>query len=78
MANKNNLKYHRIIKGYTQDGLADLVGSSQSYIANIESGARNPGPKLLLRFTQVLEVPAVELFPYLANKLVTAQMAVAS
>jgi len=48
------LAFWRKHRGLTQKALADAVGISQSYVADLESGRRQGNPSLLLRLAKVL------------------------
>jgi transcriptional regulator with XRE-family HTH domain len=51
------VKEIRIDKGWTQDHLAGLAGISTSFLSQIESGKREPGPDTLLSLSNALGVP---------------------
>lgn len=58
------LKFARIEKDITQKQLADLVGISRDYVAELERGrARNPSKKIRSKIADVLEKTESELFP---------------
>lgn len=57
-----NIRNLREIRGFTQEGLAEMVDVSGSYIGYLERGIQSPSLKLLDRLANVLEVePAVLL-----------------
>lgn len=59
----NNLHYYRQIKGLSQQGLAMIAGTSQSYIARLEEGKRPAGPLLRRRLSLALGVPESAIWP---------------
>lgn len=54
--NMNNIKRARILAGMKQAELAEELGITPQQINNMESGARNPGPKMLPMLAQALGV----------------------
>ena len=55
------LQIWRELRGYTQQELADKVGSTQDYISKLETGVRNAGPRITKRLAEALEVDAMHL-----------------
>ncbi|MEA5163080.1 helix-turn-helix transcriptional regulator [Cereibacter johrii] len=55
------LKELRKAKNLTQEQLAEMVGSSKSYISEIESGKKFPSGRLLKAFAHTMEVPVQAL-----------------
>lgn len=51
------LAFWRAKRGFTQSGLADAIGISQSYVASLEAGSRKGDPALFLRLAKALAVP---------------------
>lgn len=51
------IKEKRKEKGLSQNKLAQLLGISQPYMNQIESGARNPTLPLLIEICRILEIP---------------------
>ncbi len=51
-----NIKNFRLMKKFTQNNLAKMVGVSPSYIANIERGKKVPSLELLEKIANILEV----------------------
>lgn len=63
------LKQLRKEKGYTQKQLATLLQTAESTIGMYEQGRRMPGPKMVRKIEQVLELPD----GYLMQELEQAQ-----
>lgn len=63
------LKQLRKEKGYTQKQLATLLQTAESTIGMYEQGRRTPGPKMVRKIEQVLELPD----GYLMQELEQAQ-----
>ncbi len=59
---KNNLRFCRVEKGYSQQQLADMVGVSRNTISSIETGQFNPTAKLALILCIALDKKFEELF----------------
>lgn len=57
-----NLKRYRSESGLTQAGLAELVGITTGYVAEIESGRKYPSPEMLERLAGALSVRPFRLF----------------
>ena len=58
-----NLKIFRIKKGLKQQELADRVGISRYYLANLETGkANNPSNDLMIKLSRALDTTVEELF----------------
>lgn len=58
----HNLKAHRSTSGLTQAGLAEKVGTSGNYIAQIERGEKYPSPGMIDRIATALGVDPSVLF----------------
>ena len=52
---------HRIALGISQEDFADQVGLDRTYVSGIERGIRNPTLLVLLRLSQVLQIPVSHL-----------------
>jgi transcriptional regulator with XRE-family HTH domain len=52
---------HRIALGISQEDFADQVGLDRTYVSGIERGIRNPTLLVLLRLSQVLQIPVSQL-----------------
>jgi len=61
--NPVTLRVIRERSGYSLRDLADLTGLSFSYIADIESGRRNPPDRTVQKLADGLGVPAAALRP---------------
>lgn len=51
------IKQKREEMGISQNKLAKMLGISQPYMNQIESGARNPTLPLMIKICEVLEIP---------------------
>ncbi|MCL2093162.1 MAG: helix-turn-helix transcriptional regulator [Treponema sp.] len=58
----SNLKTHRKALGLTQEKLAEIVNTSPTYIAMIESESRTPSFKMIERLAEALGLEAPALF----------------
>ena len=58
----NNLKDVRKIKGFSQEQLAELVGTTRQTIIAIEKGVFNPSAKLALILCTALDCKFEDLF----------------
>jgi transcriptional regulator with XRE-family HTH domain len=58
----SNLKTYRRELGYSQDKLADLVDTAQTYVAMIENGKRFPSDVMIEKIAAALNKEAYELF----------------
>jgi transcriptional regulator with XRE-family HTH domain len=54
----------RMIRGFTQEKLAERVGVSTNYIGYIEQGKKDPRIKILRKIADVLGVQVKDLFPF--------------
>ena len=59
---KNNLKEKRIKKGFSQEDLAKLVGTTRQTIISIEKNLFNPSAKLALLLCTALDEKFENLF----------------
>jgi transcriptional regulator with XRE-family HTH domain len=57
----NNLRRHRLEKGWSQEDFADRAGLHRTYISDIERGARNPTITVVQIIADALEVEAATL-----------------
>lgn len=60
----NKLKYYRLMRGYTQEKLAEKLGIDAHYISDIECGSRNITFKTLHRLISALDVELNKLFTF--------------
>jgi transcriptional regulator with XRE-family HTH domain len=58
---KHHLKGWRKYRGYTQDRVAEMIGISRSYYAQIESGARDYSQDFLEKAAEVLSCDPVDI-----------------
>ncbi len=65
----HNLKTRRTESGLTQAALADKVGTSGNYIAQIERAEKYPSPGMIDRIAQALEVDPADLFARKADTI---------
>jgi len=59
---KNQIKINRVIKGFSQDTLAQAVGVSRQTINALEAAKYVPSTLLALKLAKVLEKSMEELF----------------
>lgn len=52
----NHLRQSRLEKGWSQEELAERVGSDRTYISDMERGLRNPSLKTVARLAHALRV----------------------
>ena len=50
------IKNKRLHKGYSQNKLADLVGITQPFMNEIESGRKNPSIEVLIKICKELDI----------------------
>ena len=60
--------YYRLLKGWSQKQLADKVGTSQPYIARLETGGVDPQVGTLRRIAEALEVSVSALLDALPQR----------
>jgi transcriptional regulator with XRE-family HTH domain len=63
LAAKTPLAFWRRHRGTTQQALAEAVGVSQAYIAQIENGVREGSPVMLRDMARVLRIRMEDLVP---------------
>ncbi len=51
-------------KEFTQEGLAEKVGVSTTYIGYVETGYRRPNLKMVYRIARALGVKVKDIFPF--------------
>ncbi|MCA5004440.1 helix-turn-helix transcriptional regulator [Sphingobacterium bovistauri] len=59
---KNNIKINRLLKGYSQEQLANEVGVSRQTINALEAAKYVPSTVLSLKLAKILEKSIEELF----------------
>ena len=58
----NRLRDVRLLRGLTQQSLAQAVGVTRQTIIAVEKGTTRPSVELALKLAHVLETPLPELF----------------
>jgi XRE family transcriptional regulator, regulator of sulfur utilization len=53
----SSIRYFRLRRGFSQEKLAEALGSTASYISLIENSQRQPGLPMVERIASKLEVP---------------------
>ena len=56
------LKKYRLLKGLTQEQLAEMVGIRRETIMRLEAGKYNPSLKLAIDISKAVNTPIEELF----------------
>ena len=64
----NSIRRIRLSKKMSQLELSASANMSQSFIANIETGKKEPSAMTLIRIARALEVSPRDFFPDLQNK----------
>lgn len=61
---RNNIRKFRLLKGYTQQDLADMTDLSREYICDIENENRNKHPTIAVlgRIAEAMDVHIVNFF----------------
>ena len=59
---RENLKYYRKQKGFTQEKLSELIGFGETYITEIESRHKFPKPETIDIIAEKLGIEAHQLF----------------
>ena len=59
---RNNLKYYRKKKDFTQDKLSEITGISSDYLSEIERGKKTPSFKRMLLIAKALDIEVYKLF----------------
>lgn len=57
-----NLQYYRKLRGFTQEQLAEKVGTSVNYMGLVERGKNAPSFPMLERIAVALEIDSTQLF----------------
>jgi transcriptional regulator with XRE-family HTH domain len=64
-----NVRYHRKLKGMTQEQLALESDMERSYVSDLERGTRNPSVRALGRIAKALQIePHCLLMPRAGGK----------
>ncbi len=58
----NNIVYYRLKKGWTQEELADKLGTTPNYISNIENAKRNVRIDYIGFIANIFDIPLEQLF----------------
>jgi transcriptional regulator with XRE-family HTH domain len=56
-----NLRRHRLLKGISQERLADIAGIHRTYVGSVERGERNISIDSMERLSNALSIPLVQL-----------------
>lgn len=59
---KCDLKKYRLLKGLTQEQLAEQVGVRRETIMRLEKAQYNPSLKLAINISKAVEVPIEQIF----------------
>ena len=59
---RNNLKYYRTKRGYTQEKLSEICDISTDYLSQIERGKRTPSFKRMELIAKALHLEVYKLF----------------
>ncbi len=59
-----NLRNYRLLKGLTQEQLADLVGVRRETIARLEKAQYNPSLKLAVDISRAVGAPIESIFVF--------------
>ncbi|CAM3656059.1 MULTISPECIES: helix-turn-helix transcriptional regulator [Brevibacillus] len=57
----NRIRSFRKLKGYTQQGLAEKLGVSLSFVGSLERGTRVPTEPVLRKIASTLQIDVEEL-----------------
>ena len=63
----HNIKALHTVKGYSQEGLADVSGMGRTYMGRVERGEQNISIQNLIQIAFALGVEVGELVPCLAD-----------
>lgn len=58
----NNIVYYRLEKGWSQEDLADKLGTTPTYVSNLENAKRNTRIDYIGHIATVLDVELFQLF----------------
>jgi transcriptional regulator with XRE-family HTH domain len=63
----NKIRELRVIKGYSQEGIADASGMGRTYMGRVERGEQNISIQNLIQIAFALNVEVSELIPKLTE-----------
>ena len=58
----NNIVYYRLQKGWSQEDFADKLGTTPTYVSNLENAKRNTRIDYIYHIAAVLNVELFQLF----------------
>ena len=58
----NKVQEIRLLRGLTQEELANRVGITRGYLSEIEGNKRNPGTTVALRIAKILNTKVERIF----------------
>ena len=64
----NNIVYYRLQKGWSQEDFADKLGTTPTYVSNLENAKRNTRIDYIDHIATVLNVELFQLFEKRENK----------
>ena len=64
----NNIVYYRLQKGWSQEDFADKLGTTPTYVSNLENAKRNTRIDYIDHIAAVLNVELFQLFEKRENK----------
>ena len=59
-----NIKYYRMLSGFTQEQLAEAANISKEHISKIERAASSVSIEVLFEVSEVLQVPIHKFFEF--------------
>lgn len=60
----NRLPQLRVERGWTQQDVADLIGTSRQTVVSIEKGKYDPSLPVAFRLARLFDVPIEEIFTF--------------
>lgn len=64
---RNNIKYYRKQKNFTQEKLSEVSGISKDYLSEIERGKKIPSLKRLIKIAEAFEIDTYKLLMPIAE-----------
>lgn len=58
---RNNIKYYRKQKNFTQEKLSEISGISKDYLSEMERGKKLPSLRKLIKIAEACEIEAYKL-----------------